>query len=99
MAEAHPLELDPETMRRLGYQVVDLLVDRLATLESRPVRRTATREELERRLREPPPPGGRDFDELLERLTSDVLPLFQRHRPPPLPGLHSRLPDVAGNPR
>ena len=74
MAEAHPLELDPETMRRLGYQVVDLLVDRLATLESRPVRRTATREELERSLREPPPGGGRDFEELLERLTADVLP-------------------------
>ena len=74
MAEAHPLELDPETMRRLGYQVVDLLVDRLATLEGRPVRRTATREELERRLREPPPAEGHEFEELLDRLTSDVLP-------------------------
>lgn len=78
MADASPLELDPETMRRLGYQVVDLLVDRLATLEGQPVRQTATREQLESRLREPAPELGRDFDELVARLQADVLPYSSR---------------------
>jgi glutamate/tyrosine decarboxylase-like PLP-dependent enzyme len=78
VSQADPLELDPETMRRLGYQVVDVLVDRLATLEGQPVRQTATREELEGRLREPPPPGPSDFDAILARLTADVLPYASR---------------------
>lgn len=78
MSHADPLELEPETMRRLGYQVVDLLVDRLAGLDSQPVRQTATREEMERRLREPPPAGPRGFDEIVGRLAEDVLPFASR---------------------
>jgi hypothetical protein len=31
--DQNPLGLDPETMRRLGYQTVDLLVDRWAGLK------------------------------------------------------------------
>jgi glutamate/tyrosine decarboxylase-like PLP-dependent enzyme len=76
--DADPLELDAETMRRLGYQVVDLLVGRLATLDAQPVRQTATREELERRLREPPPAVPGDFDTILARLSSDILPFASR---------------------
>jgi glutamate/tyrosine decarboxylase-like PLP-dependent enzyme len=78
MTGSDPLELDPETMRRLGYRVVDMLVDRLVTLDGQPVRQTATREELERRLREPPPAGPHDFDEILARLAEDVLPFASR---------------------
>jgi hypothetical protein len=33
--ELDPLGIDPETMRRLGYQTVDLLVDRMAGLSTR----------------------------------------------------------------
>jgi aromatic-L-amino-acid decarboxylase len=74
----NPLELDADAMRRLGYQAVDLLVERLATLEAQPVRRTATRAEMELRLREPPPEGPRPHREVLDRLATDVLPFASR---------------------
>jgi glutamate/tyrosine decarboxylase-like PLP-dependent enzyme len=69
-----PLALDPEQMRRMGYQVVDMLVDRIASLADGPVLQTATREEMEARLDEPAPMLGRDFTSLLTRLEQDVLP-------------------------
>jgi aromatic-L-amino-acid decarboxylase len=69
-----PLGLDPETMRRLGYQTVDMLVDRLSAVAEGPVIRRADRPEMERRLREPPPEVAQRFDEILGRLGTDVLP-------------------------
>ncbi len=68
-------DLDVETMRRTGYAVVDLLVQRWATLRQQPPWRTASRAELETRLREPVPERGRadDFDALLRRTADDVL--------------------------
>jgi aromatic-L-amino-acid/L-tryptophan decarboxylase len=69
-----PLGLDPETMRRLGYQTVDMLVDRLSAFAEGPVIRRADRPEMERRLGEPPPEGAQGFDEILGRLGKDVLP-------------------------
>ncbi|HEY8871223.1 MAG TPA: aminotransferase class V-fold PLP-dependent enzyme [Candidatus Limnocylindrales bacterium] len=69
-----PLELDTETMRRMGYQVIDLLVGRIGRLASEPVLRVGSREELEARLGEPAPRTGRDFSTLLQRLDEDVLP-------------------------
>ena len=36
-----PLGLDPETTRQLGYQTVDMLVDRLSAVAERPVIRRA----------------------------------------------------------
>jgi aromatic-L-amino-acid/L-tryptophan decarboxylase len=69
-----PLALDPETMRRMGYEVVDLLVERIAALPAGPVLSTATREEMAARIDEPPPGEGRPFEALLERLDRDVLP-------------------------
>src|SRR5262249_4976512 len=69
-----PLELDRDTMRSMGYRVVDLLVERIATLGDGPVLRTATRTEMQSRLAEPAPAKGRDFDTLLDRLATDVLP-------------------------
>jgi aromatic-L-amino-acid/L-tryptophan decarboxylase len=69
-----PLGLDPETMRQLGYQTVDMLVDRLSAVAEGPVIRRAGREEMERRLSEPPPEAAQGFEEILERLGEDVLP-------------------------
>jgi aromatic-L-amino-acid decarboxylase len=69
-----PLALDAEQMRRMGYAVVDMLVDRIAGLADGPVLRTATREQMEAALAEPAPAEGRDFAGLLERLETDVLP-------------------------
>ena len=77
-----PLGLDPETMRRLGYQTVDLLVDRLAGLGDEPVLRRGTPGELARRLSGPPPAGPQRFEGLLEQLFTDVLPFISRNDHP-----------------
>ncbi|HEX7117754.1 MAG TPA: aminotransferase class V-fold PLP-dependent enzyme [Longimicrobiales bacterium] len=68
-----PLELDAETMRRLGYRVVDLLVERISGLDREPAWRGIARAELEPRLREPAPEAPRDFDRILHRLAGDVV--------------------------
>lgn len=73
-----PLALDRETMRRMGYRVVDLLADRIAGLADAPVLRTATRQEMDARLMEPPPARGLPFDDLVERLDRDVLSFTAR---------------------
>jgi glutamate/tyrosine decarboxylase-like PLP-dependent enzyme len=67
------LDLDAETMRHLGYQVVDHLVTYLSGLDAEPAWRGATRAELEARLREPPPDAAEPFEELFTRLQRDVL--------------------------
>ncbi|HUF69975.1 MAG TPA: aminotransferase class I/II-fold pyridoxal phosphate-dependent enzyme [Longimicrobiales bacterium] len=74
MTERNELELDAETMRRLGYRVVDLLVERLANLDGSPAWRAGDRAELERALRRPPPDSPVDFDVILESLARDALP-------------------------
>ena len=66
------LELDADTMRRIGYQVVDFLVDRITSLNQQPAWRGISRAELEPRLREPPPQDPEDFTRLIERLQNDV---------------------------
>jgi aromatic-L-amino-acid/L-tryptophan decarboxylase len=72
------LAVDVEAMRQIGYRAIDTLVDRFATLGEQPVIRTASKEEMEQRLHQPPPAEGQPFDELLERLTEDVLPFMSR---------------------
>ena len=69
-----PLAFDAETMRRMGYAVVDLLVRRIDELADGPVLRTATRAEMAARINGPAPTGPRDFAGLLARLDQDVLP-------------------------
>lgn len=77
-----PLELSPDSMRELGYRVVDLLVDHWATLRQQPAGRKSDRRTLEALLREPPPEEGRDPEDVLERLRRDVLDHMGRvHHP------------------
>jgi aromatic-L-amino-acid/L-tryptophan decarboxylase len=76
------LELDAETMRTLGYRAVDLLVERISALDESRAWRGASRAEMESRLREPPPEGPTEFDEILRRLTSDVVPFTGHHDHP-----------------
>jgi len=71
-----PLALDPETMRELGYRVVDLLVDG-STAEAPPLRR-ASPQEMRERLSGPPPDDPQPFADVLERLERDVLPFRSR---------------------
>ena len=72
-----PLALDAETMRRLGYRAVDMLVDRLTDPSIPPLRR-ATPDEMAARLSGPPPDEPQDFDEILRRLDEDVLPFMSK---------------------
>ena len=73
-----PLAVDPDTMRELGYRAIDLLVERFAGLAEQPAVQAATREEMDARLREAAPDAPAAFDEILGRLTRDVLPYASR---------------------
>jgi aromatic-L-amino-acid/L-tryptophan decarboxylase len=75
--EPSPLALDAETMRRLGYRTVDMLVDRLLAPPG-PVVRAAPPDELRERLALPPPESPAGFDEILADLERDVLPYVAR---------------------
>ncbi len=73
-----PLAVDLETMRRMGYRTVDLLVERAARDRDDPALRTASRDELAARLAGPPPVDGVPFERILQRLSDDVLPFIAR---------------------
>jgi aromatic-L-amino-acid/L-tryptophan decarboxylase len=76
-----PLGVDTETMRRLGYRTVDLLVAWLQDENAPPLRR-ASPSELQERVGGPPPAGPEPMEEILGRLTRDVLPFASRvHHP------------------
>jgi len=68
------LELSREAMRALGYRVVDLLVERTATLSELPAAGWADRETLARALAEPPPEEPRPVEEVISRLEREVMP-------------------------
>src|SRR6478752_4681045 len=72
-----PLGLDPETMRRLGYRTIDMLVERM-TGPAGPVVRAGTPAELRERLAGPPPEEPVGYDEILDGLERDVLPFVAR---------------------
>ncbi|HSR31374.1 MAG TPA: aminotransferase class V-fold PLP-dependent enzyme, partial [Anaerolineae bacterium] len=72
MQERERLELSREEMRTLGYRVIDMLVEHSCQLSQKPVTRKASRQELERLLREPLPGNGVDSDRVLKRLQVDV---------------------------
>jgi len=69
-----PLALEREAMRRMGYAVVDLLVERIASLRDSPVLQTAAPAEMAARIDGPPPEAAGDFAAALDRLATDVLP-------------------------
>jgi glutamate/tyrosine decarboxylase-like PLP-dependent enzyme len=73
-----PLAVDADTMRELGYRAIDLLVERFARLAEQPAVQAATREEMDARLREAAPDAPAAFDDILGRLTRDVLPYASR---------------------
>jgi glutamate/tyrosine decarboxylase-like PLP-dependent enzyme len=77
MTADSPLSLDAETMRRLGYRTVDMLVDRMLAPPG-PVVRAAPPQQLRERLKQPPPEAPASFDEILDGLERDVLPYVAR---------------------
>jgi len=68
------LELDPESMRRAGYRVVDWIVTRIAGLREASLGEELPREETEKLLREPLPEQPRAFEEVFEQFARDVAP-------------------------
>jgi aromatic-L-amino-acid decarboxylase len=76
------LWLDPDTMRNLGYLVVDRLAEHLADPRAHRLIVRATREELESRLFQSAPEQGEGFDGLLDRLWTDVIPYASRGEHP-----------------
>ena len=73
-----PLEIDPETMRLLGYQVVDWLVERANGRRDEPVLRQASSADMARRVPGTAPASGRGLDDILRHLGEDVLPFRSR---------------------
>src|SRR6516164_3114572 len=67
------LALDADSMRRLGYRTVDMLVERLLAPPG-PVVRTAGPEDLRERLASPPPEEPVAFEAILDDLERHVLP-------------------------
>ncbi len=74
MNRDNPLELDGETMRRMGYRVVDLLVERIAGLDARPAWQGGDRDRLRAEVGETPPDEPADFDALVAHLADHVIP-------------------------
>src|SRR4051794_34019407 len=73
-----PLALDRETMRALGHQTVDALVD-LLTDPATPALRRASADEMTARLPAgPAPEGPGEWDGLVQRLSQDVFPFMSR---------------------
>jgi len=68
------LQLSSEEMRRLGYRVVDLIVDHFAEGDEGGLGRAPDRQEMEDRLREPLPEEGTDPDAVLDQVEHDILP-------------------------
>lgn len=74
MPDPGPLELSPDEMRALGYRVVDMLIEHVATMRDRPVGAKPAAEYIRPLLTEPPPEAPHHPLELLDRLQRDVFP-------------------------
>ena len=66
------LSLSAEQMRKLGYRVIDMLVEHFDRLPSKHVTTVASRRALEEKLREPIPERGVDIDAVLRRVERDI---------------------------
>jgi glutamate/tyrosine decarboxylase-like PLP-dependent enzyme len=87
--DASVLSLPPEEMRRLGYALVDRLVEHAETLEGQAPLRVGDAAELAAVLGGPPPEEPGDPDALLDLLFEQVLPYGMR---PDHPRFFARIP-------
>jgi aromatic-L-amino-acid/L-tryptophan decarboxylase len=84
-----PLDLDHDTMQRLGHRVADVVAEHLASLAEQPVQRSLPRRDAERLVAGPPPEQGEDFESLLTVLRERVFPYHARE---PHPGFMGYIP-------
>ena len=68
------LDLDPDSMRRAGYRVVDWMVQRLAHLRESSLGQELSREQTEKLLREALPEEPSNFDQVFDEYTRKVAP-------------------------
>ena len=76
------LELDRQTMLRIGRQVCDCVVEHLSTIRDQPAQRSLTRPDAERLIGAAPPEAGVEFESLLAFLRDRVLPYHAREPHP-----------------
>ena len=74
-------ELSEEEMRRVGYQVIDLLVDHYGTLSEKPAGGNLTVEEILPIIGESVPNESTPFDEVLGKAIEEIFPnnMFLNH--------------------
>ena len=84
-----PLDLDHETMRRLGRTVADVVAEHLSTLRDQPVLDGVSRGAAEQLIAGPPPAQRSDFDTLLGTLRTRVFAHAARE---PHPGFIAYVP-------
>ena len=77
-----PLDLDHDTMRRLGHQVADIVAEHLSTIRDEPVIDSAPRSALNASLMKPAPAEPGDFDSIIETLRENVFPYHAREPHP-----------------
>ena len=76
------LELSPEEMRRLGYRVIDAIVEYRTSLRDLPTVKVGEPDALRSLLSGPPPDAPGDAGAALERLLDDVVPWAARNDHP-----------------
>lgn len=81
LAVPHP-HPEPAALRELSGQTIDWVLRHLATLPDQPIGRTASRAEMEARLREPPPSRGQPFSQVLAEFEQKVTPFAFRTNHP-----------------
>lgn len=69
-----PLDLSPEVFRQLGYRVIDILTEDLASIPDAPARRPISDELRESLIHQPLPEAPSDPDAILDRFVQDILP-------------------------
>ena len=84
-----PLDLDLETMRRLGHRVADIVAEHLGSVREERVIDSMSRVELGKELQRSPPRDGVDFEELIATLQRSVFPYHARE---PHPGFLAYVP-------
>jgi aromatic-L-amino-acid/L-tryptophan decarboxylase len=76
------LELDHETMRRIGHQVADLVAEHLATLREQPAFRTLDPTSARKLLPVDPPERPSSFETVLQQFRESVVPHHAREPHP-----------------
>ena len=89
------LELDRDTMQRLGRRVADVVAEHLSAIRTKPAFTTISRAEAERLIAAPAPAKGSDFETILETLRDRV---FCHAAMEPHPGFIAYVPSCPAFP-